>query len=265
MNGGPAPSRSTCPAGEQDLAPSKAPPLQAPPPAALHRAALDQAAGDADARPPADADPLDPLAREAARERRRRGADPAALAAFEALAAPLRPRLLQALRGRTPDAATAEDVVQDSLLKAWRHLDRWDPGRRFLPWALTIAFRTARDHARSHAREHRRRRAATPTLRLAGRRTAPLRPDHALQQVLEADDLWTRAAAHLTHAAWTDLWLRHGEGLEPTEIAQATGRTALAVRASLHRAHRTLRRKLDQPDHHRAPALPKPPPRPAPT
>ncbi len=33
----------------------------------------------------------------------------------------------------------AEDVAQDSLVRAMRHLGQWDPSRAMLPWLLTIA------------------------------------------------------------------------------------------------------------------------------
>ena len=39
----------------------------------------------------------------------------------------------------------AEDVVQESFFKAWKHLKRFDPKKRFSPWLLTIVRHTALD------------------------------------------------------------------------------------------------------------------------
>lgn len=46
------------------------------------------------------------------------------------------------------DRMAAEDIAQETFLKAWRHLDRFDPERSFRTWLLTIARRTAIDRAR---------------------------------------------------------------------------------------------------------------------
>ncbi len=40
----------------------------------------------------------------------------------------------------------AEDVVQDTFFKAWRHIKRFTSGRAFKPWIFTIARNTALDH-----------------------------------------------------------------------------------------------------------------------
>jgi RNA polymerase sigma factor (sigma-70 family) len=40
----------------------------------------------------------------------------------------------------------AEDIVQDTFLKFWRHIDRFRSGNKFRPWIYTIARNTALDH-----------------------------------------------------------------------------------------------------------------------
>lgn len=46
------------------------------------------------------------------------------------------------------DARMAEDLAQETFIKAWRHLNRFDENKPFLPWLLTIAQRTAIDELR---------------------------------------------------------------------------------------------------------------------
>ena len=53
----------------------------------------------------------------------------------------------------TGNAATAEDVVQETFLKAHRHLARFDGRARFSTWLYRIAVNTASDHRRSRSRQ----------------------------------------------------------------------------------------------------------------
>ena len=43
------------------------------------------------------------------------------------------------------DPHTAEDVVQEASLKAWRKLDQVRPGRRLKPWFLAIVANECRE------------------------------------------------------------------------------------------------------------------------
>ncbi len=43
------------------------------------------------------------------------------------------------------DRAAAEDVAQETFIKAWRHLGRYDTGRPFRTWLFAIAKNTAYD------------------------------------------------------------------------------------------------------------------------
>lgn len=42
----------------------------------------------------------------------------------------------------------AEDIVQDSFYKAWRHIGRFEKGRTFKPWLFTITRNTALDYVK---------------------------------------------------------------------------------------------------------------------
>ncbi|MEY4744173.1 MAG: hypothetical protein RL272_118, partial [Candidatus Parcubacteria bacterium] len=48
----------------------------------------------------------------------------------------------------TGSAHDADDLVQETLVKAWRHLKSVDPKRSFRTWLFSIARRTAIDHLR---------------------------------------------------------------------------------------------------------------------
>src|SRR2546428_9210889 len=52
----------------------------------------------------------------------------------------------------TRNPADAEDLVQDTYLKAFRAADRFEPGTNLKAWLFTILHNTARNRARDRAR-----------------------------------------------------------------------------------------------------------------
>ena len=64
--------------------------------------------------------------------------------------------LLGHVRRRVGDLGRAEDIVQEVMLRAWRHADRLDVSSRSLrPWLFTVADHLATDqHRARRARPH---------------------------------------------------------------------------------------------------------------
>jgi RNA polymerase sigma-70 factor (ECF subfamily) len=73
--------------------------------------------------------------------------------AFEAEALASLDSLYRTALRLTHDAADAEDLVQDTYLKAFRAADRFAPGTNLRAWLFTILHNTARNRARDRARE----------------------------------------------------------------------------------------------------------------
>src|SRR5436190_14315306 len=91
-----------------------------------------------------------------AREMRNRGPDGGnadRTATFEADALACLDSLYRTALRLTRDAADAEDLVQDTYLKAFRAAARFEPGTNLRAWLFTILHNTARNRARDRARE----------------------------------------------------------------------------------------------------------------
>src|SRR5213593_3336501 len=73
--------------------------------------------------------------------------------AFEADALAALDSLYRAARRMTRVPADAEDLVQDTYLKAFRAADSFKPGTNLRAWLFTILHNTARNLARDRARE----------------------------------------------------------------------------------------------------------------
>jgi RNA polymerase sigma factor (sigma-70 family) len=133
---------------------------------------------------------------------------------------------------RRGDAMTAEDVVAEVFLIAWRRIDRVPQSEPVL-WLYAVARRVLANQRRGARRRDVLFRVLQP---LAGRdEPAPERGGSALRAALgrlRADD---RELLMLT--AW--------EGLDASQVAAVLGCTPQAVHTRLHRARTRLRSELD--------------------
>ena len=82
----------------------------------------------------------------------REGLDPVS-PAFEAEALASLDSLYRTALRLTRDPADADDLVQETYLKAFRSADRFAPGTNLRAWLFTILHNTARNRARDRARE----------------------------------------------------------------------------------------------------------------
>ena len=83
----------------------------------------------------------------------RAGGGSARDAAFEAEALASLDSLYRTALRLTRVPADAEDLVQDTYLKAFRAADRFEPGTNLRAWLFTILHNTARNRTRDRARE----------------------------------------------------------------------------------------------------------------
>jgi RNA polymerase sigma-70 factor (ECF subfamily) len=125
----------------------------------------------------------------------------------------------------------AEDLTQQTFVKAFQHIERVDPSRPIINWLLTIARRTALNHFRSA------RKWEFVPAELASDEPSPIRQ---LEQQERSDNLWSRARRVLNQREFEVLWLRFGEDLSTEETARVVGLTQIHVKVLVHRARQRL-------------------------
>ena len=128
------------------------------------------------------------------------------------------------------DADEAEDVAQETFLRAWKHLKRFDATRPLRPWLLSIASNLASNRRRSAGRY-------VSALMRAFRNE----PDSSISieeksvQHMEARDLW-KAVQSLSIPDQQIIYLRYFLELSVAETAQALHVAEGTVKSRLSRA-----------------------------
>ena len=111
---------------------------------------------------------------------------------------------------------TAEEVVQDVFLQLWRNSARYDLGRPFVPWLLTLARNRALDHLRLKSERQRRREEQTEELPQIA--TAAPEYERALDEKRRAERVRALIGS-LPAAQKKAIELAYFEGLSHSEIA----------------------------------------------
>ena len=153
-------------------------------------------------------------------------------ASFEQLVRRFQVPLLHFLR-RQGAGGDAEDLLQETFLRAYVNLHRYRPRWRVATWLFTIARRVAINH-------HRRGR---PEMTEASWETAAADVDEPYQVLIEEESrqrLWRLAAQLLSADEWTAIWLFYVEEMPAREIALVLGRSWVGVKTMLFRSRKRL-------------------------
>jgi RNA polymerase sigma-70 factor (ECF subfamily) len=149
--------------------------------------------------------------------------------AFEELALRFEPRIYGFLVRHIGNAHDAEDLTQETFVRAWRAIARFDPTRDFATWIFVIARRAAANHFRAR--------------RTHDELTEDFPAEIIDSRADEADAVW-RAAKKLKANQYEALWLRYGEGFSVAQTARVMGLTTIHVKVILHRARKELGRRI---------------------
>ena len=178
------------------------------------------------------------------------------LSGFDELMRRYQSALLIFLKQQTGDPSSAEDLVQETFLKAYQNLDKfngakYDSKRAFSTWLFTIARRLYLNENRS----------AAGKARLAARQKRTNEPETGIDEYSErlkeipdplpkADAqvvfreqhgrLWRWVKQQLTDDQWSALWLRYTEDYSVKQIGQILDKSPGGVKSLLARAKESL-------------------------
>ncbi|HEX4795888.1 MAG TPA: RNA polymerase sigma factor [Humisphaera sp.] len=162
-------------------------------------------------------------------------------ASFEQLVRRYQVSLLRFINERVHCEADAQDLVQDTFVRAYQRIDRYRDAWRFSTWLFTIGHRLAISHLRS-----RRVRKAAQAEEIA---SLPDRKNDRPGQLMMEDEgrkrFWDAAAAVLTDEQMAAVWLYYVEGLSAPDVAKVLGRSWVSVKTMLFRARRRLAPALE--------------------
>lgn len=142
-------------------------------------------------------------------------------------------RLIRVILQFVKSVELAEDLAQETFLKAYERLDQFDPARRFGPWLFRIGVNQTLDHLRRQKRrgwwllftDHRSEKQPDPA-------TADPRQALDLQQEVEA------VLDQIPENYRVVLMLRDLQNFSSSEIASMLGRTEATIRWRLAEARR---------------------------
>ncbi len=157
-------------------------------------------------------------------------------------------RLQNFVFGTLGDRERAEDLIQETFIRVYRHLDRFDQSRKFSTWIYTIAGNLAKNELRNRSRN--------PVVlfqALMKNWEADFRPLEWEDPKTRPDDLYRRRALReKVHEAVRKLSehhrvvfvLRELHGKRYEEIAEITGCSLGTVKSRLNRARNNFARLI---------------------
>jgi RNA polymerase sigma-70 factor (ECF subfamily) len=151
-------------------------------------------------------------------------------------------RLAYRMTGNEHDA---EDVVQETFLRAYRRLNRFESRSDFGTWLYRIAINCALDLTRGR-RKHQEHHDSTQQEESVELRTLAAKdpPQDRLVFGVEVQQKVASALAEMSCNERAAFVLRHYQELSIQEVARALGLRTSATKHSIFRAVRKLRRQL---------------------
>jgi RNA polymerase sigma-70 factor (ECF subfamily) len=126
----------------------------------------------------------------------------------------------------------ARDAAQETFLRVYKHLNKFDPAQDFAAWLYRIAVNVCRDLARKRGRGNP---ASFEAEREAGTLAEPVSPHNTETSAMHAQEraIILRALATLSEKERAAIVLRDLEGLPTEEVARILGSTPTTVRSQI--------------------------------
>ena len=155
--------------------------------------------------------------------------------AFRELASRHLPPMLGLARRILGNAADAEDVVQEAMLRVWTYAPRWRPLALFRTWLTRVVVNLCID---------RKRRAPWVELEAAGEIIDPAPHAGAKAERDERDRMVAAGIAQLPARQRAAIMLTYGDGMSNSQVAKILDTSVSAVETLLVRGKQNLRRTL---------------------
>jgi RNA polymerase sigma-70 factor (ECF subfamily) len=164
------------------------------------------------------------------------------LVAFEELVRRYGPRIYSFIAQTCRNRNDAAEITQDSFVRAFQGISRYDPSRKFAPWLFTLARHATVDHFRRKPQVGQE----PPTEEIDYNDPSELvaRREDSLQ-------LWRLARRHLPEIQFQVLWLHYAEDMSVAKVAQVLRKTRIHIKVLLYRARRALAQELPAEHEHK--------------
>jgi RNA polymerase sigma-70 factor, ECF subfamily len=140
--------------------------------------------------------------------------------------------LMRFLAKRFPSRRDAEDILQDTFVKSWQALHRYDSRYPFRTWIYTIAYRLAVSRGRREI-------VRIEPLPEQAAALGP-RPERGVEEEESRGTLWGKAREVLSDEQYMALWLFYVDEVPAGEVAKILDRSWVSVKTLMHRARRKL-------------------------
>ena len=145
------------------------------------------------------------------------------------------PAMLGLARRILGNAADAEDVAQEAMLRVWTHAPRWQPLAAFRTWLTRVVVNLCLD---------RKRRAQWVALEVAGEIVDPTPGVTEKAEHDERERLLAAAIAELPARQRSAIMLTYSEGMSNAQVAEILDTSVSAVETLLIRGKQNLRARL---------------------
>jgi RNA polymerase sigma-70 factor (ECF subfamily) len=143
-------------------------------------------------------------------------------------------RLVRFLRKETAHPQSAEDIAQETFLRAWKNIGRYRSRWKFSTWLYTIGYHLACNH-----------RADLPKGPANPSGQGKVQPPDVLAANRETSRMLWDTAAELPENQYEALWLKYAEDMSIKEIAKVMGKSQVNVKLILYRARTGLVKRLE--------------------
>lgn len=161
------------------------------------------------------------------------------LPAFELLVRKYQPYAFSLAMRFLCDEAEASDVVQDSFVRVWKNIDRYDPRQKFATWLYKIVVNGCVDRFRSLKRRR--------SLFLSGSRDPVMEdlPDErdweSIRSYEQLAEIIRSLSCQLSRTQQLVFTLRDLQDLTVEEVVEITGLSIGSVKTNLHYARKAIR------------------------